>query len=705
MKLGGFVQTDPLERRPNRLVNEKSPYLIQHAYNPVDWFPWSQEAFEKARTEDRPIFLSIGYSTCHWCHVMEKESFEDSEVARLLNKKFVSIKVDREERPDLDKVYMLVCQLMTGAGGWPLTIIMTPDKRPFLAATYLPKERKFGRIGLIDLLKNVADVWEKERQKLTETAQKTSQYLTDYSSMKIIEEEPTEDLLDEAFIQLLDSFDHTNGGFGTQPKFPTPHNLLFLLRHWKRKGTRQALEMVEKTLQSMRRGGIYDQIGFGFHRYSTDTSWIVPHFEKMLYDQALTSMAYIEANQVTGKKEYQKTAEEIFKYVLRNMTHPEGGFYSAEDADSEGEEGKFYLWTAAEIKEELADNFAFVKKIYDISIEGNYIDEIHQGRTGKNILHLKSSPELLEAELGMEKADFIDRLEEARQDLFDARERRVHPAKDDKILTNWNGLMIAAFAKAAQTFDQPKYSNIARKAAEFILKNMKTSDGRLMHRFRDREVAIAGNVDDYAFFILGLVELYEATFIIKYLSEAVQLQEVMNEHFWDTESGGFFFTADDSEQLLIRQKEVRDGAVPSGNSIGLLNLVRLARSTGETDFESKAAQMAKALSSEVAGMPSQNTMFLTALDFLLGPSYEIVIAGDPQAQNTINMLKVLRTEFIPNKIIHLKATNDSALQKLASFTQDIKSIDKKATAYVCRNFACSTPTTDINQLRTMIKNC
>ena len=694
----------PLERRANRLVSEKSPYLIQHAYNPVDWYPWSQEAFEKAKAEDKPIFLSIGYSTCHWCHVMEKESFEDSEVAGLLNRKFVSIKVDREERPDLDNVYMSVCQLMTGAGGWPLTIIMAPDRRPFFAATYLPKESKLGRIGLMDLLRNIADIWEKDRQKLTETAQKISQYLTDHSMTKIAGEEPTEVLLDEAFIQLLDSFDHINGGFGTQPKFPTPHNLLFLLRYWKRKGTRKALEMVEKTLQSMRRGGIYDQVGFGFHRYSTDSSWIVPHFEKMLYDQALSSMAYIEAYQATGKKEYQNTAEEIFKYVLRNMTHPQGGFYSAEDADSEGEEGKFYLWTAAETKEELADNFAFVKKIYDISIEGNYIDEIHQDRTGKNILHLKSSPELLAAELGMEKEDFIDRLEKARQTLFDARERRVHPAKDDKILTNWNGLMIAAFAKAAQTFDQRKYSDGARKAAEFILRNMKTSGGRLLHRFRDGEAAIAGSVEDYAFFILGLIELYEATFIIKYLGEAVQLQEVMNEHFWDTESGGFFFTADDSEQLLIRQKEVRDSAVPSGNSIGLLNLVRLARSTGETDFESKASQMANALSSEIARMPSQEAMFLTALDFLIGPSYEIVIAGDPQFQDTINMLKVLRTEFIPNKIVHLKATNDSDLQKLVSFIQDMKPIDKKATTYVCRSFACSTPITDLIQLRTIIKS-
>lgn len=685
------------------MVNEKSPYLIQHAYNPVAWFPWSQEAFEKARTEDRPIFLSIGYSTCHWCHVMEKESFEDSEIAELLNKKFVSIKVDREERPDLDKVYMVVCQLMTGAGGWPLTIIMTSDKRPFFAATYLPKERKFGRMGLIDLLKNVADGWEKDRQELTETARKIIQYLAGHSNSKTLEDVPTEDLLDEAFIQLLDSFDHTNGGFGAQPKFPTPHNLLFLLRYWKRKGTRQAVEMVEKTLQSMRRGGIYDQIGFGFHRYSTDSSWTVPHFEKMLYDQALSSMAYIEAYQATGKKEYQNTAEEIFKYVLRNMTHPEGGFYSAEDADSEGEEGKFYLWTAAETKEELADNFAFVKKTYDLSIEGNYIDEIHQGRTGKNILHLKSSPEFVAAKLRMEKADFIDKLEKARQTLFDARERRVHPAKDDKILTDWNGLMIAAFAKAAQAFDQPKYSDVARKAAGFILENMKTSGGRLLHRFRDGEAAIAGNVDDYAFFILGLLELYEATFIIKYLSEAVQLQETMNEHFWDTESGGFFFTADDSEQLLVRQKEVQDGAVPSGNSIGLLNLVRLARSTGETDFESKAAQMAKALASEVARMPSQNTMFLTALDFLLGPSYEIIIAGDPEFQDTINMLKALRTEFVPNKIIHLKATNDSDLQKLASFTKDIQPVDKRATAYICRNFACSTPTTDLNQLRAIMR--
>jgi hypothetical protein len=692
-----------MTRRPNHLINEKSPYLLQHAYNPVDWYPWTEEAFEKARREDRPIFLSIGYSTCHWCHVMEKESFEDNEVAELLNERFVCIKVDREERPDIDSTYMNACTLVTGSGGWPLTIVMTSDRRPFFTATYLPKESKFGRIGLIDLLKNIAEIWGRDRQKLAKTAERITSYLLDYSRTETAKEELTKEILDKGFIELLDSFDFANGGFGTWPKFPTPHNLLFLLRYWKRKGTRQALDMVEKTLQKMRLGGIYDQVGFGFHRYSTDSSWLVPHFEKMLYDQAVISMAYIEAYQATGRKEYQKTAEEIFQYVLRCMTHPEGAFYSAEDADSEGEEGKFYLWTEAEIKEKLDGSAALIEKTYNISHEGNYIDELHQGRTGKNILHLEKPLEELAIELGINYNELNDSVEEARQVLLDIRERRVRPAKDDKILTDWNGLMIAAFARAAQVFDQLEYSDVASKGAEFILKNLQTVEGRLLHRFRDGQAVIQGNLDDYAFFIFGLIELYEATFATRFLGEAIRLQKVMIEHFWDQENGGFFFTADDSEQLLTRHKGVRDGALPSGNSVGLLNLTRLLRLTGKIDFEEKATKMANAFASEIAAMPSYSTMFLTAIDFLMMPSYEIVITGDLKSQDTKDMLKVLRTEFIPNKVVLFKAIDDSELVKLVTFVRDMKIMDNKTTLYICRNFACSAPTTDIGRLRSIIQ--
>lgn len=692
-----------MKRKPNHLINEKSPYLLQHAYNPVDWYPWTEEAFAKAKKEAKPIFLSIGYSTCHWCHVMERESFEDDEIAELLNEKFVAIKVDREERPDIDSICMSVCTMMTGTGGWPLTIMMTPAGKPFFAATYLPKESMFGRVGLQEILRNIAEVWEKDRQKLTEPAEKIAEYFRDHSQVKTAGEELTIDMLDEAFIELLDSFDVTEGGFGTRPKFPTPHNLIFLLRYWKRKGTPKALEMVEKTLQKMRLGGIYDQIGFGFHRYSTDSSWRIPHFEKMLYDQSMICLAYVEAYEATKKKEYQRTAEEILQYIKRAMANPEGGFYSAEDADSEGEEGKFYLWTHSEIKENLGDSAELAEKTFNVSKTGNYTDEVSQTRTGKNILYLKKTLDDLAAEQNLTINEFLNRLENARQILFQARDKRVHPRKDDKILTDWNGLMIGAYASASQAFGQTEYSGEASRAAEFVLKNLQTVEGRLLHRFRDGKAAVCGNLDDYSFFIFGLIELYEATFSTKFLREAIRLQKVMIDHFWDKETGGFFFTADDSEKLLIRTKEIRDGALPSGNSIGLLNLVRLARLTGDQELDEKALKMTRAFSSEIAAAPSFNTMFLVALDFQIGPSLEIVLVGDMESQQTTEMLNVLKEEYIPNKTVLLKPANDLGIVKLADFMKDMKMIDEKTTAYVCKNFACASPTTSKDRLRAIIK--
>ncbi|HXX86929.1 MAG TPA: thioredoxin domain-containing protein, partial [Candidatus Acidoferrum sp.] len=396
--------------KPNHLIKEKSPYLLQHAHNPVDWYPWSDEAFEKAKREGKPVFLSIGYSTCHWCHVMKRESFEDEQVASLLNEKFVCVKVDREERPDVDSIYMKVCQLLTGSGGWPLTIIMTAEERPFFAGTYFPRDSTYGRIGLMDLLQKVSDLWQKDRQKLLEEAMNITMNLTTLSEMKSNGENLTEGVLDEAFIGLADSFDEVNGGFGSRPKFPTPHNLLFLLRYWKRRKNQKALSMVEKTLQKMRLGGIFDQIGFGFHRYSTDSSWLVPHFEKMLYDQALISLAYTEAYQATGKNEYRLTAEEILQYVLTSLTHREGAFLSAEDAESEDEEGRFYLWTETEVKEELGDASSLFGKVFNIHLEGNYVDELLQKRTGKNILYLKKPIGELASELGMNPKELREKL-------------------------------------------------------------------------------------------------------------------------------------------------------------------------------------------------------------------------------------------------------------------------------------------------------
>jgi uncharacterized protein YyaL (SSP411 family) len=685
-------------RKPNRLAKEKSPYLLQHAQNPVDWYPWCDEAFEKAEKEDKPVFLSIGYSTCHWCHVMEKESFEDEEVAQLLNEKFVAIKVDKEERPDIDSIYMKTCMLITGGGGWPLTIIMTPQKEPFFAGTYFPKNSRGRMIGLLDLLRDTAGLWERKRSKLVATAERVTRYLTDYVRAKHQREEFTEIVLDEAFIRLLDSFDWTNGGFGSSPKFPSPHNLLFLLRYWKRKGRQQALEMIEKTLRKMRLGGIFDQVGFGFHRYSTDSMWLVPHFEKMLYDQAMMAIAYIEAYQATGKKEYQKTAEEIFEYVFRDMTNPEGGFFSAEDADSEGQEGKFYLWTETEIKDTLGRNADLIIRMCNISKEGNYYDEFHQDKTGKNILYFQKSLQELSLELDRKFEELPIFLESARQKLYDAREKRIHPLKDDKILTDWNGLMIAALAKGAQAFGSIKYAEAAERAITFVLSTLQTADGRLLHRYKDGEAAIGGYLDDYAFLVWGLLEFYEATFKIRYLSEALRLQDAMIKHFWDKEDGGFFYTSDDSEKILTRYKEIHDGAIPAGYSIAFLNLIRLARMTGKTDYEEKAAALAKAFSSDQEGIPSQNTMFLTGMDFLFGPSYKIVIVGNLESPETKSMLQAVNTCFIPNKVVLLKKETDPKLENMISFVKDMKTVDRRTTAYICRNFVCQKPLTEVKEV-------
>ncbi len=498
-------------RKPNRLALEKSPYLLQHAYNPVDWYPWGSEAFEKAKREDKPIFLSSGYSTCHWCHVMEKESYEDEEVAKLMNDVFVSIKIDREERPDIDGIYMKVCQAMTGSGGWPLNIIMTHDKKPFFAATYLPKESKFGRQGMMEIIPQIRDIWKKNRGGAEALAAEVISFLKDKQKAG---EELKEDVLHVAYEQLLEAFDEQNGGFGSAPKFPTPHNLTFLLRYWKRTGDLMALRMVERTLSAISMGGIYDHVGFGFHRYSTDAGWLVPHFEKMLYDQALLAIAYTEAYQATGNVEFKRIASEVFTYVLRDMTSREGGFFSGEDADSEGVEGKFYVWTGIEMDSVLGEESELMKKVFSINKYGNLMEEEN---TGINILHQSKTLSELSVDLKLSVNELYRRTGNAKQKLFAAREKRVHPGKDDKILADWNGLMIAALAKGASAFDKPEYADAACRAADFILSRMRGQDGRLFHRYRDDEPAVMAFLDDHAFLTWGLIELYEATFMVSYL--------------------------------------------------------------------------------------------------------------------------------------------------------------------------------------------
>ena len=689
----------------NRLINEKSPYLLQHADNPVDWYPWGSEAFEKARKEDKPIFLSIGYSTCHWCHVMEHESFEDPEVAKLMNEAFVSIKVDREERPDIDNVYMTVAQMSTGSGGWPLTIIMTADKKPFFAGTYFPKESRFGRIGMMELIPRIVDAWKTRRNEVLDSADQITTALqgtTDFVSGDDLDKTT----LEAAYKDLAQRFDGVNGGFSGTPKFPTPHNLLFLLRYWNRSGDGSVLEMVEKTLQEMSRGGIYDHVGFGFHRYSTDERWFIPHFEKMLYDQAMLAMAYTETFQATGNTDYKKTAKEIFTYVLRDMTAPEGGFYSAEDADSEGEEGKFYLWAEDEIRDILTKEEAdLIVKVFNIDKDGNYAEEASGVKTGTNLLHLRNPLGEISSQMNISEGDMLNHLEEAREKLFATREKRIHPYKDDKVLTDWNGLMISALSKAAQVFDEKDYAQAAKGATNFILKKMRREDGRLLHRFRDGQAGIAANVDDYAFLIWGLIELYEATLEVRYLHEAVELNQDLLGHFWDEGEGGLYFTADDSEDLLVRQKDIYDGAIPSGNSVAMLNLLRLGRITANPQLEEKAAAIGRTFSANVEKQPSVYTQLMAAVDFSIGPSYEVVIVGDSQAKDTIDMLDALRTPFVPNKVVlFLPAQEESPdIIELAEYVKYHSSQGGKATAYVCLNYICELPTTDINKMLELLK--
>ena len=638
----------------NRLADEKSPYLQQHAENPVDWYPWGEEAFARARAEDKPVFLSIGYSTCHWCHVMAHESFEDEQVAALMNEAFINIKVDREERPDIDDLYMTACQMMTGSGGWPLTIIMTPDKKPFFAATYIPKANRYGRLGMIELIPRIVDLWRNEREKADEAAEKIVVHLQ--SATAVGQSDGTE-ILDRRHFEasarvLWERFDTLHGGFGDRPKFPTPHKYTFLLRHWRRTGNAQSLEIVDKTLSAMRAGGLFDQVGFGFHRYSTDRQWLVPHFEKMLYDQALLAPTYLEAYQATGRADFAQTAREIFAYVRRDLSSPDGGFYSAEDADSEGEEGKFYVFTHSELQEILGEEDAtFAAEVFGARPGGNFVDEAAGGPTGTNILHQPFHREEIEKRTGLDHAELEARMERIRKRLFAARAKRVRPHLDDKVLTDWNGLMIAAFARGGQVLDEPELTDTARRAAAFIEAKLSEPDGRLRHRYRDGEADIPGFLDDYAFYAWGLLELYEATFNTAYLQRALELTGHIMAHFHDAENGGFFFSADDAESLLVRRKDLNDGALPAGNSVALFVLVKLARLTGDAKLEAVAAETIDAFASSVKRTPGEFTHFLSAVDFAYGPSFEVVIAGREGAADTKALLQAARKVYQPAMVV------------------------------------------------------
>jgi uncharacterized protein YyaL (SSP411 family) len=673
---------------PNKLASEKSPYLQQHADNPVDWYPWGKEAFTKAKAENKPVFLSIGYATCHWCHVMAHESFEDPDIAKLMNEAFVNVKVDREERPDIDSTYMTVCQMLTGHGGWPLTIIMTPGKEPFFAGTYIPKEARFNRIGLRQLIPGVVGMWKNEPKRVEKATAKIREGFTksqEFESGKF----PGMEAVDFAAEQLTQRFDPKHGGFGEAPKFPSPHNLMFLLRQWKLTGEDRFIDMVSKTLTQMRLGGIWDHIGFGFHRYSTDREWLLPHFEKMLYDQALLMMAYTECFQATQKPLFKQTVYEIADYLERNLSHPDGGFYSAEDADSEGEEGKFYVWEKAEIDSILSsEDAAKFNELFGIVSEGNFEDESSGKKTGKNIPHLSK-------ELNKEESEWFSSIQNA---LFEERKKQIHPLLDDKRLTDWNGLIIAALAKAGFAFSEQQFIDRAEKAAQFVEEHL-VSPGKLLHRFKDGEAGIIAMADDYAFLIWAYIELYEATFKPQYLQKAIDFNQQFIDLFWDKDKGGFFFSISDEDQVYGRQRQIFDGAIPSSNSAAMMNLIRLSRLTGKTDLEDYADKIGQAFSADLIRSGASICHGMQSIQFLNANTREITLAATA-VNETDEVLRLFKKNFSPFTVHHIKSVSShSKLDEVAAYTSNQNMIEGKPTLYVCEQFTCESPITDINEMK------
>ena len=605
----------------NRLANTHSPYLLQHAENPVDWHPWGDEALRLSREQDRPIFLSIGYATCHWCHVMAHESFEDREVADLLNAHFVSIKVDREERPDIDHVCMRACQLISGRGGWPLTLFLTPQGKPFFAATYIPKQGRFGQLGLLDLLGKVRDMWTGEqRSEIDKSADSVTSHLRDIQDLNPAAL-PGEEALHSGFSRLGDQFDATNAGFGSAPKFPCPHQLLFLLRYHARTGNSEALNMAESTLRAMRHSGIFDHLGYGFHRYSTDPQWRLPHFEKMLYDQATHLHAYSEAFAATGKPEYAGTAREVARYVLRDLTSEEGGFFCGEDADSEGEEGKFYVWELSELERILSEtDLDLLRTVYGLTTEGNFQEEATGKRTGANVLHAVKGWSEAADELGQDTEDLERRVENIRSTLYSQREKRPRPSLDDKILTDWNGLMMGALARAGNVLGEEHLVRAAEKAASFLRKGPAADTDNLLHRYRDGDSGIEGFVDDYAFLGWGLLELYRSTGKEEYLRDAEQVLGAMNTRFQDPQRGGLYFIPLDRDPFLTRFTESFDGALPSGGSVAAYANLLLAELTGSSEPRQAARDNMESVAGRLQEIPTGHTFWLCALDRLLGNS-------------------------------------------------------------------------------------
>jgi hypothetical protein len=699
--------------KPNKLINEKSPYLIQHAYNPVEWYPWGEEAFQKARDEDKPIFLSIGYSTCYWCHVMEREVFENEHIAGEMNKLFVNIKVDREERPDVDRVYMSALQAMTGSGGWPMSMFLTNDLKPFYGATYVPPTSKYGLPGFEDLINQLAVGWKTRRDEVNESGEKILEHIREASQNMTSAGELNKEMLLKGAQQFKNGFDEEYGGFGESPKFPRPPGINFLLRAYYRFEDSESLQMVIRTLLQMAKGGMYDHLGGGFHRYSVDRYWRVPHFEKMLYDQAQLAVNYLEAFQITGDKYFGDITRDVLAYAGRVMTDANGGFFSAEDAESvidpaephEKEEGAFYVWSKNEIDTLLGDDAEIFNYFYGVNDYGNAPQgsDPHSVFAQKNILYKAHS--ISEASNKFERStdEINNLLEESKKILFNAREKRPLPHKDDKILTSWNGLMISAFAKAYGVFNEPAYLEKAQMAADFILGNLYNSaEKKLLHRWRDGEAKIDATLEDFSFFSQGLIDLYEASFDEKYLKLAVELSEVMINDFYDEAEGGFFDTSGKDKSILVRTKEDYDSAEPTGNAVAINNLLRLSALTGNTIWYDMAYKSVLAFSGKLEKMPYAMPQMLIALDSLLYKPKQIIIAGSSNDETAYRMMREVLTRFIPDKVIVKIVPKDAA--NSITFASKVVQSSAETTAYVCENFACRLPVKNVKDLLELLEN-
>jgi uncharacterized protein len=667
---------------PNHLIHETSPYLLQHAENPVDWYPWGEEAFEKARRENKPVLLSIGYSACHWCHVMAHESFEDEQIAQLMNENFVNIKVDREERPDLDQIYMSAVQMMTHHGGWPMTVFLTPDAVPFYGGTYFPPQDRYNMPGFPKVLIGVAEAYRDRQDDIRETGTSLVNELKRLSATGGSDYPIELELLDAAYAGIVRTYDSINGGFGGAPKFPPAMTLEFLLRTHARTGNRDALEMVSHTCRKMANGGIYDQLGGGFHRYSTDARWLVPHFEKMLYDNALLSRLYLHYFQVSEEAFARETVEGILDYVLREMTHAEGGFYSTQDADSEGHEGKFFVWTMDEIRAALGEDDARIfSAYYNITDTGNF--------EGKNIPNVTRTAE----------PEWRASLEESKRKLFGLREQRIKPDRDEKVLTAWNGLMLASFAEAGVVLNRPDYTNAARRNAEFVLSNLRR-DGSLLRTWKDGIAKFNAYLEDYAFLIEGLVTLFETTGESRWLNEALALTDRMIREFWDEDAGGFFFTGKSHESLIVRSKDYFDNATPSGNSVAALVLARLATLTNKESYRNLAIAVLREVGDQIRRYPSGFGYALSAADFLLSTPKEIAIVGKDAADIELLLAETWR-RYLPNKVVAPSIAGDTVTIPLL---ENRPLVNDLATAYVCEHYTCKQPVTEISALREQLEH-